>query len=250
MLKENEWHTINSLLLKVYQVTTIKEFTEVLLKMFRILIPYTQGDFLIFDDNQNIDHDESYFIGMNKNLQDDYMDYFYEIDYIKYILDVETETCVYRDTDIIADEVRKKTEFYEQFLSSNNIPYGCGVVLMKDGRQKGLISLFISEALGDFSEKDMYIFDVLKMHIANIVCNLQDKQVEAVHETVCTIDDIGKKCSLTDREKEIANMIKAGSSNKDISEQLILSLSTVKKHIYNIYTKMGISSRTQLVALF
>ena len=54
---------------------------------------------------------------------------------------------------------------------------------------------------------------------------------------------------ITLREKEIINLILKGKSNKEIEEELYISLGTVKNHLYNIYKKLNIKSRTQLVSL-
>jgi LuxR family maltose regulon positive regulatory protein len=54
---------------------------------------------------------------------------------------------------------------------------------------------------------------------------------------------------LTTRELEVLKLIEAGCSNQDISEQLVISITTVKRHISNIYTKLGVESRTQAIAL-
>jgi LuxR family maltose regulon positive regulatory protein len=54
---------------------------------------------------------------------------------------------------------------------------------------------------------------------------------------------------LTRREVEVLKLIKAGCSNQDIAAQLVISLPTVKRHISNIYTKLGVESRTQAVAI-
>jgi LuxR family transcriptional regulator, maltose regulon positive regulatory protein len=54
---------------------------------------------------------------------------------------------------------------------------------------------------------------------------------------------------LTAREVEVLKLIKAGSSNQDIAGQLVISIPTVKRHISNIYAKLGVKSRTQAVAI-
>jgi len=54
---------------------------------------------------------------------------------------------------------------------------------------------------------------------------------------------------LTAREVEVLNLIQAGCSNQDIADQLVISMPTVKRHISNIYTKLGVKSRTQAVAI-
>jgi LuxR family maltose regulon positive regulatory protein len=53
---------------------------------------------------------------------------------------------------------------------------------------------------------------------------------------------------LTARELEVLKLIEAGCSNQDIAGRLVISLPTVKRHISNIYTKLGANSRTQAVA--
>jgi LuxR family maltose regulon positive regulatory protein len=54
---------------------------------------------------------------------------------------------------------------------------------------------------------------------------------------------------LTERELEVLSLIKSGCSNQDIAEQLVISTATVKRHISNIYTKLGVESRTQALAI-
>jgi NarL family two-component system response regulator LiaR len=54
---------------------------------------------------------------------------------------------------------------------------------------------------------------------------------------------------MTDREKEILALMVEGLSNNEIAERLIVSQSTVKFHVSNILSKLGVSSRTEAVAL-
>lgn len=51
---------------------------------------------------------------------------------------------------------------------------------------------------------------------------------------------------LTEREKEIALLVKKGYSNREIGEKLFISETTVKKHMSNIFDKLGIANREQL----
>lgn len=53
---------------------------------------------------------------------------------------------------------------------------------------------------------------------------------------------------LTEREREVLQLIAQGLSNQDLAERLHLSLQTVKVHTRNIYGKLGVSSRTQAIA--
>ena len=51
--------------------------------------------------------------------------------------------------------------------------------------------------------------------------------------------------SLTSRELEILQHLAEGKTNRQISEELYLSLSTVKRHLERIISKLGVSDRTQ-----
>lgn len=53
------------------------------------------------------------------------------------------------------------------------------------------------------------------------------------------------KDSLTNREKMVLELISLGHSNKKIADTLHISIPTVKFHVKNIYSKLGISSRVQ-----
>ncbi len=55
-----------------------------------------------------------------------------------------------------------------------------------------------------------------------------------------------KALGLTSREITIVERLLKDHSNKDIGEQLFISESTVKKHIYNIFKKLEITNREQL----
>ena len=54
---------------------------------------------------------------------------------------------------------------------------------------------------------------------------------------------------LTDREHEILTWMVEGLSNTAIAEKLVVSQSTVKFHVSNILSKLGVASRTEAVAL-
>lgn len=59
-----------------------------------------------------------------------------------------------------------------------------------------------------------------------------------------------KEFNITKREHEIIQLVQDGYTNKDISHQLFLSEKTVANHIYNIYKKLNIKSRFELICLF
>ena len=72
---------------------------------------------------------------------------------------------------------------------------------------------------------------------------------ETAYKNEETIQSVTKKYNITRRESEIITLILKGKSNKEIMDALNLSLNTVRNHIYNLYRKLGIKSRVQLINL-
>lgn len=53
--------------------------------------------------------------------------------------------------------------------------------------------------------------------------------------------------ALTDREREILEMVAAGKGNATIAHELMISLKTVRNHVSNIFTKLQVSERSQAI---
>jgi DNA-binding NarL/FixJ family response regulator len=52
---------------------------------------------------------------------------------------------------------------------------------------------------------------------------------------------------LTARQRDVVRLVSQGLSNKAIAHRLELREGTVKVHLHNIYQKLGISNRVQLI---
>ncbi len=58
-----------------------------------------------------------------------------------------------------------------------------------------------------------------------------------------------KLLELTGRERDVLELMVKGFTNADIANELVISYSTVKKHVHNILNKFGTTNRTEAVAL-
>ncbi|HEY2449570.1 MAG TPA: helix-turn-helix transcriptional regulator, partial [Mycobacterium sp.] len=70
-------------------------------------------------------------------------------------------------------------------------------------------------------------------------CGLRTPAVEAA----------ARPLPITSREIEIAELVAAGLSNRQIADRLFVSVRTAEGHLYRIFTKLGINSRDQLIHL-
>jgi DNA-binding CsgD family transcriptional regulator len=69
-------------------------------------------------------------------------------------------------------------------------------------------------------------------------------------KTEAAMKEFCLKFNISEREREIIQWILKGKSNKEIEEELYIALGTVKNHVYNIYQKLNVESRSQLINLF
>src|SRR5258708_10885521 len=61
------------------------------------------------------------------------------------------------------------------------------------------------------------------------------------------LKDVLTQKGLSHREAEVAELVSKGLSNKEVASQLFVTEKTVKFHLTNIYKKMAVKSRAQLI---
>jgi len=105
-----------------------------------------------------------------------------------------------------------------------------------------------------YANNHVYSFTMTSFLLSDAFGNIEtiysvsiNKQVAQSNETV---EEIGKKYDLTKRELEVVSLIRQGYSNKEIAEKMFISNHTVKAHIMNIFSKVGVTSRTALIFKF
>ena len=83
--------------------------------------------------------------------------------------------------------------------------------------------------------------------------SLQQKAADcsaSIEQPVTDLLDLAEMRGLTDREFQILEMVARGLQNKIIAAALHLSEHTVKIHLHNIITKLGVHNRTEAAAVF
>ena len=111
------------------------------------------------------------------------------------------------------------------------------------GQPEGYVRIFLDE--GEAMTRLLCQVQSLRRFMLCICSVVYDRQ-KLKHGTTV---HAGFSQSLTSRELEVLKYIEAGCSNQEIAAQLVISITTVKRHISNIYGKLGVKSRTQAVAI-
>lgn len=90
-------------------------------------------------------------------------------------------------------------------------------------------------------------------HILSLIDNAppaatyQPEPVPTTAEIVAATSDHDEWIVLSQREKEILNLVADGLSNREIAEAVFISKYTVECHVKNIYRKLSVSSRTKAI---
>lgn len=102
---------------------------------------------------------------------------------------------------------------------------------------------------------NLTIFYWFIINAANLIMSYRNnfanayKEVEkvAVFELDTALKELQEKYDLTAREKDLVKEIYEGKSNGEIASDLFISESTVKTHIYNIFRKLNVKNRVEVV---
>lgn len=92
-----------------------------------------------------------------------------------------------------------------------------------------------------FSDRDRALLDVLAPHLALI----RQRHLRVAS----TVETPAASALLGPREREILRLVASGMTNREIAAVLFIAIGTVRKHLDNIYAKLGVRSRAQAVAV-
>jgi DNA-binding CsgD family transcriptional regulator len=122
----------------------------------------------------------------------------------------------------------------------------------------GIIKLVIGSSLGRITfvlERLMIYLPLVLFNILSAWWVVRYASISSKYDSVSIgvksldSDDFANKYKITKRETEVIELICQGKTNKEIADQLFISVETVKDHNYKIFQKTGVKNRTQLVNL-
>jgi DNA-binding NarL/FixJ family response regulator len=97
------------------------------------------------------------------------------------------------------------------------------------------------------SATDLLLKSILKVQSGEIW--LDNRMTAEVMRAFSKSSESGprrEKPLLSDREREIVQLVAQGFRNREIGEKLFISEQTVKNHLHNIFDKLGVSDRLEL----
>lgn len=129
-------------------------------------------------------------------------------------------------------------EYASNFLIPQNTPYQLEIYFRSADRIIAGASLMRRREMGCFTDGDV---DLLQRLVPFVEFTVGWTGRNAVQDKLAMF-------GLSPREREIADLVAQGLSNKEICRDLDLELPTVKTYMSRIFTKTGVRTRTELLS--
>ena len=241
--------TLNEIISCIYKIDNLDEMRQHTLEEMRYIIPYSFASFYIADPRENKSIYKPVGVDIELENLEKYMENI-ELDYSKPLFS-NGRSMVYKESDIFPPEDVINTDYYTIVYEQNNIIDSLTMSIGDHGRFLGVITLFRGEQLNDFIDDEVFIMSLLLCHYEN---RLSKEYLKELHKNNFyseeELEKIKKEYNLTNREDEILELLLKGKSIDEICQICSISNNTLRKHIMNIYRKLGIHSRPELANLF
>lgn len=238
-LETNDWMILNSIIYKIYTMEEFDDMRSCFLEQMKLVMDFDSADFILVGQEEPLRLVRPVHYNGGKDSPQMLMS-LGDRSRIRY----NGKSMVYRESDVIETLELVKTNYYQEIYRPNNWQHAIHMVLGGQERFCGLVTFYRNIGKDDFHYDDIFVLDMLKDHLAYRVSSYVREQSQA--EEKYTVTEATVEFSLTRRERTILQELMAGKDNQQICQELNISVNTLKKHILNIYRKLGIRNRVQL----
>ncbi|KAF2341973.1 response regulator transcription factor [Flavobacterium tistrianum] len=145
----------------------------------------------------------------------------------------------------IKNDFEKNEAFYDGISNSLKNYYGETSYYLQYQDEISKISNVILQQKYAFQKKLNYTLGILVL-ILTFISIYQFRKLKAIKPKKTILET--SSLALTNQEEKITKLILEDKSNKEIADELFISLSTVKTHIRNLYAKLDVANRHELAA--
>jgi two-component system response regulator DegU len=143
------------------------------------------------------------------------------------------------------------TSFEDPQYLAEAINAGAGGYILKDYTQQQIINSIRTVLHGEAQLNEELAMQLLKILLANQQEHLSERRAD-LDLSVRPIEELAEHHllkKLTPRELELLRLLTAGKTNRQITQELSISLSTVKTHLEHLMGKLEVSDRMQAAVL-
>lgn len=251
-IEQNEVTLLSHMIYTIYNTDDLWQMRREFLNLLKYAVPFDTANFFLVTTEDNKKRILTDLVNENtlKNpnvteILNRYMDTCFEIDNTHWTR-MTHKPATYRITDLLSDDTLKASDYYKEMFVPYDLHYGAEVIIAHDNRCLGLLALFRTKDNANFTNKEMLLLDCLNEHLsARLGNSLTDNKIKPPSIGLKNREAYG----LTSRENEILDLLLEGLTNEQIIDRLFIAENTLRRHIYNLYKKLGIQERWQLYYL-
>lgn len=148
-----------------------------------------------------------------------------------------------RMSDVVGRQRYHDSPFYREYFQPVGFDHVLDLGLSTDQQRYRSLVLIRGGDTADFSERDRAVLELLRPHLRAREARADLERRVRNPDGPSEGDAREATTSLTAREREILRLVREGKTNTEIAGELWVSPSTVKKHLENVYDKLGVASR-------
>jgi DNA-binding CsgD family transcriptional regulator len=149
-----------------------------------------------------------------------------------------------RVSDVVGRRAFLDSPIYQDWMAPERCDYHLEIGLEPAGGNQRQILFIRHPEDGDFSTRDLAMLQTLRPHLDRLEADAaRRRQLEDLLAARQALDGLDVGPRLTTREREIVELVGAGLTNGEIAARLWVAPSTVKKHLENVYSKLGVGRR-------
>ncbi len=245
-MEERQWKEIHHFLLKCENSHSIEEFTEAVLYNMNSICPFDNGLAYILDAKGNCVLQKLY--NYKKEWSNAYIEYYKHLDVARREKQANTDfdkpvTSLLSFTDWSKVETSEFTRDY--ILPARKLKYSFYIALVDDDEIARAIFAFDRTRNVPYEDKEKEILDIILPHLSNFHRMFYYKALSGTQsgkwETLLDVAD------LTPQERKIVRLLCQGVSPDEISKRLVISPTTIRKHLSHIYKKLSVSGIQELL---
>ncbi|WP_159060021.1 helix-turn-helix transcriptional regulator [Collinsella provencensis] len=147
----------------------------------------------------------------------------------------DPEVRAYRDSEVVSPAMQERSAIFEHWVKPMGMYWLGGFVLRIDRECVGDFLIMRAKEVGDFSDEELEKLE--------LVANLAESWLCSNRLAITEASPVG---NLTDREAEVSKLAAQGVGLRQIADELCISYATVRTHLANVYSKLGVHSRVEL----
>lgn len=251
-LMERDWRFMLDAVYRVNSAGSVEILEREALECLDALIPSTQGTFFIAEEDErgHSVYRRAVVVGAQARFMDEFLSGDYDKDPYFRGMQLIPQTETFRDSDLLPAGYRENCKLYKDIYEPQGIHYALRAYFVHKHKLIGIYRYSTQRRTAISTPGRSRFSRCSPPHIALKLGALLEEEAtrKGIERRNDPASQLMAKRGLTMREQEVVLLIVSGRDDREIADALCISLSTLRKRIYNTYKKLDVNNRVQLCA--